>query len=125
PSLAMVSLGHRGIGFQVRNQVVVGLCLLPCQIAIKGQERNQGHDGYVVGRGTDLPKLSPIHKCSRSFPLASLKVNMRVMSDCAFTGCGKSRFWARTLPSAAKADYENPPVIAAVNRCATQNQVQH
>jgi hypothetical protein len=26
--------------------------------------------------------------------------------------------------SAAKADTENTPVIAAVNRCATQNQVQ-
>jgi len=28
-------------------------------------------------------------------------------------------------PSAAKADTENTPVIAAVNRCGTQNQVQH
>jgi hypothetical protein len=31
----------------------------------------------------------------------------------------------RSLTSAAKADSENKPSIAAVNRCATQNQVQH
>jgi hypothetical protein len=30
----------------------------------------------------------------------------------------------RSLTAAAKADSENKPVIAAVNRCATQNQVQ-
>ncbi len=32
---------------------------------------------------------------------------------------------AGRLTSAAKADSENKPVIAAVNRCATQNQVRH
>jgi hypothetical protein len=31
-------------------------------------------------------------------------------------------FPRRRLTSAAKADSENKPVIAAVNRCATQNQ---
>ena len=30
-----------------------------------------------------------------------------------------------SLTAAAKADTENTAVIAAVNRCATQNQVQH
>jgi hypothetical protein len=31
----------------------------------------------------------------------------------------------RSRTSAAKAGSEDKPVIAAVNRCATQNQVQH
>jgi len=35
------------------------------------------------------------------------------------SGCGPR------LPSAAKAVDENRPLIAAVNRCATQNQAQH
>jgi hypothetical protein len=37
----------------------------------------------------------------------------------------KKYFLCRSLTSAAKADTENAPVIAAVNRCATQNPVQH
>jgi hypothetical protein len=36
----------------------------------------------------------------------------------------KGPFRSRTVTSAAEADTENKPVIAAVNRCATQNQVQ-
>jgi hypothetical protein len=32
--------------------------------------------------------------------------------------------WTRRMPSAAKADPENTLDIAAVNRCATQRQVQ-
>jgi hypothetical protein len=41
-----------------------------------------------------------------------------------FAGCGKSIFPRRSRTSAAKAGSGNEPVIAAVNRCATQNQVQ-
>jgi hypothetical protein len=36
----------------------------------------------------------------------------------------KKPFLINTLTSAAKAGAENGPVIAAVNRCATQNQMQ-
>jgi hypothetical protein len=36
----------------------------------------------------------------------------------------KNSWSAEQPPSAAKAVAENKPVIAAVNRCATQNQVQ-
>jgi hypothetical protein len=36
----------------------------------------------------------------------------------------KNPFSIRILTSAAKAGTEKKPVIAAVNRCATQNQVQ-
>jgi hypothetical protein len=41
------------------------------------------------------------------------------------TGCGKSIFYAAVLTAAAKAGAENKPVIAALKRCATQNQVQY
>src|SRR5450759_3740341 len=37
----------------------------------------------------------------------------------------KMYFPCRSLTAAAKADSGNKPSIAAVNRCATQNQVQH
>jgi hypothetical protein len=37
----------------------------------------------------------------------------------------KKCFSACSLTAAAKAGAENKPLIAAVNRCATQNQVQH
>jgi hypothetical protein len=37
----------------------------------------------------------------------------------------KKSFPYRGLTSAAKAEFEDKAVIAAVNRCATQNQVQH
>jgi hypothetical protein len=39
-------------------------------------------------------------------------------------GCGKTHYVAGRVTSAAKAGYENKPLIAAVNRCATQNQRQ-
>jgi hypothetical protein len=37
----------------------------------------------------------------------------------------KKYLLCRGLTAAAKADSENELLIAAVNRCATQNQVQH
>jgi hypothetical protein len=40
-------------------------------------------------------------------------------------GCGKNLFPAYALTSAAKAYAENKLVIAAINRCATQNQVHN
>jgi len=39
--------------------------------------------------------------------------------------CSKSRLWARAVPSAAKAVFKMIAISAAVNRCATQKQVQH
>ena len=66
PRLAMVRLGHRRIGFQFADQIVVGLGLLPRQINVEDEQRNEPHDGHVVGRRTNLPKLSPIHNCSLS-----------------------------------------------------------
>jgi hypothetical protein len=36
----------------------------------------------------------------------------------------KNSFCARQSPSAAEASTENRPLIAAVNRCATQKQTQ-
>src|SRR5581483_54559 len=60
----MMRLGHRRIGFQFRNQHIVGVRLLPCQVDIEGQQRDQSHDWNVVRRRTDFPKLSPIHKVS-------------------------------------------------------------
>jgi hypothetical protein len=42
-----------------------------------------------------------------------------------FSGLRKNSFRAESVTSAAKAVDENKPVIAAVNGCATQNQVQH
>src|SRR5215467_1339750 len=54
--------GHLRVGFQLADQFVVGLGLLPCQIAIEDEQRNHADDGNIVGRGTDLPKLSPIHR---------------------------------------------------------------
>ena len=68
PRLAMVSFGHRRIGLQLTDQFVVGLGLFPRQINIENEQRNEPHDGHVVGRRTDLPKLSPIHNCSLSRP---------------------------------------------------------
>jgi outer membrane lipopolysaccharide assembly protein LptE/RlpB len=37
----------------------------------------------------------------------------------------KQRRWDEQFPSAAKAGIQDSPVIAAVKRCATQNQVRH
>jgi hypothetical protein len=39
-------------------------------------------------------------------------------------GCGKTSFRIESVTSAAEAVDENKPVIAAVNRCATQKQMQ-
>ena len=62
PSFAMVSLGHGGIGFQFANELIIGPGLLPCQVNVEDEQRNQPYNRHVVRRRTDLPKLSPIHK---------------------------------------------------------------
>ena len=49
----------------------------------------------------------------------------RKIRGIVLAGCGKSRLRARRLPSAAKAVFKTNARTAAVNRCATQNQVQH
>ena len=61
PSLAVVSLGHGGTGFKLTDQLIVGARLLPRQIAVEEEQRNQAHDGHVIGCRTNLPKLSPVH----------------------------------------------------------------
>ena len=66
PALAMVGLGHRRIGFQFADQFIVGLGLLPRQINVENEQRNQPYDGHIVRRRTYLPKLPPIHKNSRA-----------------------------------------------------------
>jgi hypothetical protein len=38
---------------------------------------------------------------------------------------GKVSFASQSHLSGYKASFENKPAIAAVNRCTTQNQVQH
>src|SRR5208282_3887139 len=43
----------------------------------------------------------------------------------ALNNLRKKYFLYHSPTSAAKADFENTAFIAAVNRCATQNQVQH
>ena len=75
PALAMMGLGHRRIGFQFADQFIVGLGLLPRQINVENEQRNQPHDGHIVRRRTYLPKLPPIHKlllnaCRRRAPFA-------------------------------------------------------
>jgi hypothetical protein len=60
--------------------------------------------------------------------LGSLEIGSRFSagtSALSFSRLRKKCFLRRTVTSAAKAGAENKPVIAAVNRCATQNQVQH
>ena len=38
------------------------------------------------------------------------------------TGCGKASFRVAVFPTAVEAASDNKPVVAAVNRCAAQNQ---
>ena len=60
----MVRLGHRRIGFELRDQAVVGERLPQ---AVPGVERNheqQEHDRNVVRRADDRPELMKIHKSS-------------------------------------------------------------
>src|SRR5579862_3699562 len=57
-------LGHRGIGFELRDEHVVGVRLLPREIDEEGKQRNEAHDGDVVGGRANFPELSPIHKFS-------------------------------------------------------------
>src|SRR5689334_18670249 len=60
----MMGLGHRRIGFQFADQFIVGLGLLPRQINVENEQRNQPYDRDIVRRRTYLPKLPPIHSCS-------------------------------------------------------------
>jgi hypothetical protein len=48
----------------------------------------------------------------------------RLYVGSALAGCGKSTFLTAVSPQRLK-PAENSAVIAAVNRCATQNQVRH
>jgi hypothetical protein len=50
---------------------------------------------------------------------------MKVLGAARIHRLRKKCLLRRSLTSAAKADTENKPIIAAVNRCATQNQVHH
>ena len=70
PSLAMVGFGHRGIGFELADKLIVGLRLLPREIDVEDEQRNQAHDGDVVGGRANLPKLSPVHKFSKPLQIS-------------------------------------------------------
>src|SRR5262249_15179752 len=67
PCLAMVSFGHRWIGLELLDEVVIGLCLFPCEIDVEDEQRDQSHDGDIVRGRNDFPKLTPIHNCSVFF----------------------------------------------------------
>src|ERR1700720_4846246 len=86
--------GHCRIGFQLADQFVVSPGLFPRQINVKDEQRNQPHDGHIVRRRTNLPKLSPIHKFSTT----------RVGT--AALGCSVERSSTRFLLST------NPPSFA-------------
>ena|SRR5256886_1941111 len=64
PGFAMMSLRHGGAGFQFANEGVVGSGLLPSQVDVETQQWHEADDGDVVGRGSDIPELPPIHKYS-------------------------------------------------------------
>ena len=50
------------VAFQLRDQLIVGVGLLPRQINVEGQQRNQAYDRHVIWSRANLPKLSPVHK---------------------------------------------------------------
>src|SRR5579864_1370039 len=64
PGLAMVRLGHRRIGFKLLDENVVGVRLLPREVDVESEQRNQAHNRDVVGGRADFPKLSPVHSLS-------------------------------------------------------------
>src|SRR5208282_4184342 len=53
------------------------------------------------------------------------RIRQRPGLVCFLNSLRKEYLLYHSLTSAAKADTENTAAIAAVNRCATQNQVQH
>jgi hypothetical protein len=84
----------------LRSATAVGVVPAVVVDRLKRQEEN-GTKGRITDR---LPK------------------GVSVGSACS--GCGKSIFRVAVAPQRLKPAL-NRPVIAAVNRCATQNQLQH
>ena len=64
PGFAMMSFSHGGTGFQFADECVGGSGLLPSQVDVESQQWHEADDGDIVGRGSDIPELPPIHKCS-------------------------------------------------------------
>ena len=62
--LAMVRLGHRRIGFELRDQAVVGERLAQPVPGIERHHEQQQHDRDVVRSAEDGPELMKIHKAS-------------------------------------------------------------
>jgi len=57
PTLAMMGLCHRRIGFQLADQFIVGLRLLPRQINVENEQRISPR-WYIVWCRTYLPKVA-------------------------------------------------------------------
>src|SRR5437763_5238884 len=55
-------LGESGVAFELRNELVIGMRLLPREINVEDEQWNQAHDRNVVGGRAYLPQLSPVHK---------------------------------------------------------------
>ena len=62
PGLAMMCFGESGVAFELRNELVIGMRLLPREINVEDEQWNQAHDRNVVGGRAYLPQLSPVHK---------------------------------------------------------------
>ena len=56
-----MGFGHCRIGFELRNQTVVGKRLPPRQKNIECEQRNQRYDRHIVWSRDNFPKLLPIH----------------------------------------------------------------
>src|SRR3954470_2888677 len=62
----MMCLGESGIAFELGDELIVGVRLLPREINVEHEQWNQAHDGNVIGGRANLPKLSPVHKVSKT-----------------------------------------------------------
>src|SRR3981081_4544480 len=60
----MMCLGESGIGFRLRDQLIVGPRLLHRQINVEAKQWHQAYDRHIVRSRANLPKLSPVHSLS-------------------------------------------------------------
>src|SRR5262245_37711817 len=55
-------LGHDRIGFELRDQTVIGVSRAESVRGVEGYDEQEKHNRNVVRQADDSPKLMPIHK---------------------------------------------------------------
>src|SRR5260370_40094409 len=61
PRFAVLSLRQGRIAFQLLDEHIIRMGLLPSKINIESKQRDHRDDRHVVSRGENFPQLFPIH----------------------------------------------------------------